>query len=81
MNPQSLISKPAAKSSSVDKALRLLEFLAASTVSVSLQEAAEAVQLPKPTAYRLLRTLQKRGYVTRPASSKRYISNIRISRL
>jgi len=59
--------------SSVDKAFGLLEFLAASRKPAPLQDIAEAVKLSKPTAYRLLRTLQEMGYVTRPADSRDYL--------
>lgn len=59
--------------SSVDKAFGLLEFLAASGKPASLQAASEAVKLSKPTAYRLLRSLQEMGYVTRPADSRDYL--------
>lgn len=67
--------------SSVDKAFGLLEFLAACGRPASLQEVTEAVKLPKPTAYRLLRTLQEMGYVSRPADSRRYLVGPRTARL
>jgi len=59
--------------SSVDKAFGLLEFLTASGKPAPLQDIAEAVKLSKPTACRLLRTLQEMGYVTRPADSRDYL--------
>lgn len=65
--------KSAINTSSVDKAFVLLEFLAASGRPASLQEVTEAVKLPKPTAYRLLRVLQELGYVSRPADSRNYL--------
>ena len=73
--------KPTLNTSSVDKAFVLLEFLAASGKPASLQEVTEAVKLPKPTAYRLLRALQKLGYVSRPADSRNYLVGPRTARL
>jgi DNA-binding IclR family transcriptional regulator len=67
--------------SSVDKAFVLLEFLAPLGRSASLQEVTEAVKLPKPTAYRLLRMLQDLGYVSRPADSRNYLIGPRAARL
>src|SRR5689334_22998815 len=73
--------KPAVNTSSVDKAFVLLEFLAASGRPASLQEVTEAVKLPKPTAYRLLRSLQELGYVSRPADTRNYLIGPRAARL
>ncbi len=73
--------KTALNTSSVDKTFALLEFLAAAGRPVSLQEATEAAKLPKPTAYRLLRTLQGLGYVSRPAGSRHYLIGPRTARL
>lgn len=73
--------KSPAASTSVDKALALLEFLASSGRPASLQEVTEAAKLPKPTAYRLLRSLQELGYVSRPAGSRDYLIGPRAARL
>lgn len=73
--------KPEVNESSVEKAFALLEFLAGSDRPVSLRKVAEAVKLPKPTAYRLLHVLQHRGYVSRPAGSRDYLIGARASRL
>ncbi len=67
--------------SSVDKAFGLLEFLATATRPSSLQEVTEAVNLPKPTAYRLLQSMQKLGYVSRPAGTRNYLIGPRAERL
>lgn len=77
----SVPAKSAVNTSSVDKAFVLLEFLAASGKPASLQEVTEAVRLPKPTAYRLLRALQEMGYVSRPADSRHYLVGPRTARL
>jgi DNA-binding IclR family transcriptional regulator len=60
-------------SSSIDKVFGLLEFLARENKPVSLQAATESVGLSKPTAYRLLQSLQKLGYVSRPMGSRDYV--------
>lgn len=73
--------KSVINTSSVDKTFVLLEFLAASGRPASLQEVTEAVKLPKPTAYRLLRALQELGYVSRPAGSRNYLIGPRTARL
>lgn len=73
--------KATANASSIDKAFALLEFLASSGRPASLQEVTETVKLPKPTAYRLLRTLQELGYVSRPADSRNYLIGPRAARL
>lgn len=67
--------------SSVEKTFGLLEFLADLGKPASLQEVTEAVKLPKPTAYRLLQSLQELGYVTRPAGSRDYLIGPRTARL
>lgn len=67
--------------SSVEKAFGLLEFLATSKKPASLQEVTEAVKLSKPTTYRLLRSLQELGYVTRPTGTRTYLVGARTARL
>lgn len=58
---------------SVEKAFHLLEYLVESRQPVALASAAQACGLPKPSAVRLLRTLQSLGYVARPAGSRDYL--------
>lgn len=53
---------------SVDRALDLLEALGSAERSLSLAEAAQRTSLTPPTAHRLLRTMQARGYVNQNAS-------------
>lgn len=53
---------------SVDRALDLLEALGEAERSLSLAEVAQRTGLTPPTAHRLLRTLQARGYVGQQAS-------------
>ncbi len=67
--------------SSVEKAFLLLEFLAGAERPVSLNEVTEGARLSKPTACRLLRSLQNLGYVARPAGSRDYLLGPRVARL
>ncbi len=53
---------------SVDRALDLLEALGEAERSLSLAEVAQRTGLTPPTAHRLLRTMQARGYVNQHAS-------------
>lgn len=55
---------------SVDRALELLEALAAAEVSLGVGELARAVGLPQGTTHRLLRSLEQRGYVHQDAARK-----------
>lgn len=65
----------------MNKAFGLLEFLAAEGRPVSLQAITDAVKLSKPTAYRLLQSLQQLGYVARPSGSRDYLIGPRTARL
>jgi IclR family acetate operon transcriptional repressor len=67
--------------STVEKAFLLLEFLAAARKPASLNDVTVAAGLPKPTAYRLLRSLQQMGYVSRPVGSRDYVIGPRAARL
>lgn len=49
----------------VQKALDVLEIVAFSPTTVTLQEIADGVGFPKPTVFRLLSNLEERGYVRR----------------
>jgi IclR family transcriptional regulator, acetate operon repressor len=55
---------------SVDRALGVLEALAASGAPVGVGEVADLTGLPQGTVHRLLQTLQQRGYVRRDLSRK-----------
>lgn len=55
---------------SVDRALDVLETLAAAEVALGVGELARAVNLPQGTTHRLLRSLEQRGYVHQDASRK-----------
>jgi DNA-binding IclR family transcriptional regulator len=65
----------------VEKIFLLLETLAQARTPISLKEVAETTRLPKPTAYRLLRTLQTLGYVVRHGDDNHYALGHRIQML
>lgn len=69
------------ETSSIEKIFGLLEFLAGELKPASLQTISEEVKLSKPTAYRLLQSLQQLGYVARPANSRDYLIGPRTARL
>lgn len=54
----------------MDRALDLLECLAAAPAPLGIVEIAELTGLPQGTAHRLLQTLQRRGYVRRGEGRK-----------
>lgn len=80
-HPVGSFVKSAFNISSVDKTFGILEFLAELQRPASLQEISQAVKLPKPTAYRLLRAMQELGYVARPSESRSYLIGPRTARL
>ena len=65
----------------VEKAFSVLEYLALEAHSVSLAETAEACSLPRPSAFRILGTLQGLGYVSRLPGCRRYSLGPRTSLL
>jgi len=65
----------------MEKTFGLLEYLAAEGKPASLQAITDAVGLSKPTAYRLLQSLQQLGYVARPAGRRDYLIGSRTARL
>ncbi len=62
---------------SVDRALDILQMVAAAAGGVGLTEIAGQVGLPKSTAHRLLATLEARGFVRREAVTDRYHLGLR----
>lgn len=62
---------------SVNRALDLLEVFLSPNSEVGLTEIASRLNLDKATAYRLLNTLEKRGYVERPPETRRYRLGLR----
>ena len=66
---------------SVEKSLGLLEYLAGRGGPVPLREITAAGGMSKPTACRLLQVLQNLGYVSRPAGKRDYIIGPRVQQL
>jgi IclR family transcriptional regulator, KDG regulon repressor len=65
----------------VEKIFLLLETLARADHALPLKQLAESTELPKPTAHRLLQTLQTLGYVVRDGDSTNYLLGHRIQEL
>ncbi len=66
------------KSSTVLRALNVMEILAASRRPMSVADVAEGVGADRSTAYRMLMTLLEAGYVTRDKSLKTYRLGFRL---
>ena len=69
---ETLRERPQADKSPVTKALRLLVHVARWKEPVALSELSRAIGLPKPTAYRLIRTLESAGFLQRDPLTRRY---------
>jgi DNA-binding IclR family transcriptional regulator len=63
---------------SIEKALRLLELLARSETPLGVTEIARLLGLNKATAYRLLETLTRHGYVVRRLGPPRYEPTLKL---
>jgi len=70
-------SNVVAAGSQLDRALDILELLAASPGPRGLADIAEQIRGPKATVHRLLATLQARGYATHDQRTGRYGAGIR----
>ncbi|WP_176084737.1 IclR family transcriptional regulator [Martelella sp. HB161492] len=66
---------------SVDRALSILEYIAAATEPLKLQDIAQDLNLKTPTCYHLLNSLVKRGFVTRNAHPRTYHLGPRIGEM
>jgi len=65
----------------VSRALRAVEALAQANDGLGAGELARALGLPRNTAFRLLYTLEKHGYVRQDPGSKKYLLGIRLFEL
>jgi DNA-binding IclR family transcriptional regulator len=74
-------SKGATTVAVVEKIFFLLETLSRANTPLPLKELAESTELPRPTAHRLLQTLQTLGYVVRDRASTDYLLGYRIQEL
>lgn len=63
------------------KALGVLEALGAAGSAVTLADLTRRVGLPKPTVYRIVRTLVDAGYASQDPGSGAYVLTARLSRL
>ena len=67
--------------SAILRAIRILETIAAAHEPPQLAEICKAVDLPKPTVFRILATLEHAGLVAREPGSKRYHCGTRMNGL
>src|SRR5690606_30454939 len=75
------VDDPAPAGSAILRAMRVMEAIAASPVPPQLAEICKAVELPKPTVFRILATLEVAGLVGREPGSKRYHCGRRLNSL
>jgi DNA-binding IclR family transcriptional regulator len=68
-------------SGATERCFAILEFVARQGHPVSAVEVSEALVLPKPTAYRLIETLERSGFLSRQGSSKRITAGPRLTDL
>ena len=68
----------AGRSTSIDKALAVCEELSAHINGLSLAELARALDLPAPTAHRLLSVLKRRGYVRQDDDTSVYRMTLKV---
>jgi DNA-binding IclR family transcriptional regulator len=68
----------AGASKSIQKAIDVLEYVAASASDVSVKDVAAALRLPKSTAHRLLANLTARGLVEQDPATERYRPGLRL---
>lgn len=65
----------------VPKALRVLEAVAARERPLSIAEIAAALDLPQPTAHRIVGTLERLGFIGREPGRRRVVEGSRLVRL
>lgn len=80
MEPAPTISEPktAAGTSTLDLALRIVEFLALQSGPVALQDIAREFSASKATVYRHLVTLQRHGFARQEAATGRYEAGVKL---
>ena len=66
---------------SVDRALDVLEVLAASSEGLTVSEVSRTIRTPKSTTHYLIYTLLVRGYIQRNSDGRRYSLGLRSSEL
>src|SRR5690606_1742093 len=80
-SPASAASEAVPAGSAILRAMRVLEAIATFHAPPQLAEICKAVDLPKPTVFRILSTLEHAGLVAREPGSKRYHCGPRMNQL
>ena len=65
----------------IEKTFRVVEALAGAGVPLALADVTQRVRLPKPTVYRILRSLLDLGYVAQEDGGGRYLTTPRLAQL
>lgn len=68
-------------SSMLDKGLAIIEVLAAAKKPLKIAELAEKLSIPRPTIYRLIDTLEARGYVRSMGQTTEYFLSLKFLQL
>lgn len=63
--------------STIDKALTLLEIISDDSMGISLAELVKITKIPKTTAFRILESLKAREYVLMDSSTEKYMLDIK----
>ncbi|MFQ9872118.1 MAG: IclR family transcriptional regulator [Oscillospiraceae bacterium] len=69
------------KNQSVEKVLRIIEFMCESGGPMRLQDLARSLELPQSTALRFLNTLMQNGYVCQDPDSLKYYLSMKLCKL
>lgn len=70
-----------AAGSAADRTLHILEQVIERDQAMSVTELAESAQLPRPTAYRLARLLEERGFLRKGVEDRKYVPGPRMEKL
>jgi DNA-binding IclR family transcriptional regulator len=62
----------------LDRGLSIMELLASSTNGLTLPELTRRLKLPKSSVHSLLLTLERRGYLSRNTTAKRYLFGLKV---
>lgn len=69
------------KNQSVEKVLRIIEFMSENSGPMRLQDLAKSLELPQSTALRFLNTLMQNGYVCQDPDSLKYYLSMKLCKL
>jgi acetolactate synthase regulatory subunit len=73
-----MLEKPQAATTSIEKALEVLDVLSASPRGMSLSELARTLRQPPSTVHRFLGVLRRRGYVRQDEETQRYALTLKM---